>query len=172
MKKIRRGMFETNSSSTHTIIITDEPCEPALKVDFRIGEFGWECDTYYDIDTKASYIYTLACACLGRDVYQDFCDILCKYGVDCECSAPARICVSKYKDEEYTYLDNGYVDHDYEGRDLVDAIFEDESRLIRFLFSPDSFVVTCNDNMEEDEIEEWEDAVEVSYPHETYYKGN
>ena len=40
MVKIRKGMFETNSSSTHTIIITDKNCEPGAIVDFRIGEFG------------------------------------------------------------------------------------------------------------------------------------
>lgn len=172
MKKIRRGMFETNSSSTHTIIITEEPCEPKLYVDFAIGEFGWSGDVHDGVFAKASYIYTLACACLGRDVYQDFCDILCKYGVECECSRPAEFRVSEYRGNKYTYLNNGYVDHDYEGRDLVDAIFEDESRLIRFLFSPDSFVITCNDNMDEDEREEWESRERVDYPHETYYKGN
>ena len=172
MKKIRRGMFETNSSSTHTIIITDERCEPGCAVDFRIGKFGWEGSVYYDIDSKASYIYTLACALLGRDVYQDFCDMLSKYGVDCECSRPAEFVVGTYNGKQYTYLNNGYVDHDYEGRDLVDALFADKDRLIRFLFSDDSFVVTCNDNMDEDERKEWEDSADVSYPHETYYKGN
>lgn len=172
MKKIRRGMFETNSSSTHTIIITNSKTEPGLCVDFRIDEFGWEREDYHDVYSKASYIYTLACACLGRDVFPDFCDMLCKYGVKCTCSRPARINTSTYRGETYTYLDNGYVDHDYEGRKLVDAIMSDEDRLIRYLFSDESFVVTGNDNVDEDYFKEMEEATTVDYDHEEYYKGN
>lgn len=172
MKNIRRGMFETNSSSTHTIIITNSKTEPGLVVDFRIGEFGWEREDYYDINSKASYIYTLACALLGRDVYPDFCAMLKKYGVQCMCSRPPRIHTSTYKGETFSYLDNGYVDHDYEGREFVDAIMSDEDRLIRYLFSNESFVVTGNDNVDEEEFKEMEEATTVDYDHEEYYKGN
>ena len=168
MKKVRRGMFETNSSSTHTIIITDENCEPGALVDFRIGEFGWSRNVLCTIDEKASYLYTIACECYNRDVYQDLYEILVKYGVDCECSRPA---VFK-RNGDYEYLNNGYVDHGYEGRDFVDAIFHSERRLIRYLFSAESFVVTGNDNVDEDEYKEMEKEADVPYDHEEYYKGN
>lgn len=168
MKKVRRGMFETNSSSTHTIIITDQNCEPGALVDFQIGEFGWSHHILSTIDEKASYLYTLACECYNRDVYQDLYEILVKYGVDCECSRPAVF--KKY--DGYEYLDNGYVDHCYEGRDFVDAIFHSERRLIRYLFSDESFVITGNDNCDEDEYEKMEKEANVPYDHEEYYKGN
>ena len=86
MVKIRKGMFETNSSSTHTIIVTDQKTEPGNLVDFAIGEFGWEFERLNTIDEKASYLYTMACECLCRDVYQDLYEILVKYGVECSCS--------------------------------------------------------------------------------------
>lgn len=168
MKKVRKGMFETNSSSTHTIIITEQNCEPGVFVDFQIGEFGWEHRILDTIPERASYLYTLACECYHRDVYQDLYEILVKYGVDCECSVPAIFC----DDSKYKYLENGFVDHAYEGRDFVDAIFHSERRLIRYLFSDESFVITGNDNVDTDEYEEMEKEAEVSYKHEEYYKGN
>ena len=168
MKKVRNGMFETNSSSTHTIIITDQNCDPGALVDFRIGEFGWGIEKLDTINDKASYLYTLACECYGRDVYQDLYERLVKYGVDCECSRPAVFSNFGYGQ----YLDNGYVDHATDGCDFVDAIFHNEKRLIRYLFSDDSFVVTGNDNVDEDEYEIMEKMIDVDYNHEEYYKGN
>lgn len=167
MKKVRKGMFETNSSSTHTIIITDKNCEPGALVDFQIGEFGWERRVLRTITAKASYLYTIACECYGHDVYQDLYEVLAKYGVQCECSVPAV-----FSSDCCGYLENGYVDHASDGMNFVDAIFHSESRLIRYLFSGESFVVTSNDNCDEDEYEEMEQKTNVPYECEKYYKGN
>ena len=168
MKKIRKGMFETNSSSTHTIIVTDRNCEPGNLVDFRIGEFGWSFECLDTIGEKASYLYTLACDCLGRDVYQDLYEVLIKYGVECSCSLPARF----VEHNGYTYLDNGYVDHCCEGKDFVDRMLSHEHILIRYLFSPDSFVITGNDNCDEEDYEWMQEQADVSYDHHVFYKGN
>lgn len=170
MVKIRKGMFETNSSSTHTIIVTDSETKPGLSVDFCIGEFGWEYGKLTTLGEKASYFYTLACDCLGYDVYQDICEVLERYGIECTCSIPAIFV--KYSNEKSTYLDNGYVDHSVDGRDFVNAMISDEDALIRFLFSDESFVVTGNDNCDEDDYKWMEDQADVDYPHTTYYKGN
>ena len=161
-------MFETNSSSTHTIIVTDNKCEPGLFVDFEIGEFGWEFGVLATTDQKASYLYTMACELLGRDVYQDLYEILVKYGVECTCSRPAKF------DKEYHYLDNGWVDHadDCEAKDFVKRMLNHEHALIKYLFSPESFVVTGNDNSCENEREWFYKQADVDYPHHKYYKGN
>lgn len=172
MVKIRNGMFETNSSSTHTIIVTDSKTEPGLYVDFSIGEFGWEFEKITSIDEKASYLYTLACEMLGRDVYQDLYEILIKYGVRCECSHPAQFVKSSWSEGEY--LDNGYVDHccDDDAKHFVERMLNHEHALIKYLFSDESFVVTGNDNCDEDESEWMDEQTDVDYPHKTYYKGN
>ena len=169
MMKIRRGMFETNSSSTHTIIVTDRKTEPSNLVDFSIGEFGWEFRRLDTIDEKASYLYTMACEILGRDVYQDFYEVLVKYGVECSCSGPAKF--ARWKDGD-PYLDNGYVDHCYEGVDFVKRMMDHEHALIKYLFSPESFVVMGNDNCDEYEYEWMQDQCDVDYSHTTYEKGN
>ena len=172
MVKIRSGVFETNSSSTHTIVVTERKTEPGAIVDFQIGEFGWEIERYASVDEKASYLYTLSCEQLGRDTYQDFYEILCKYGVKCTCSQPAKFVKSSYSD--YTYLDNGYVDHCYEddAKRFVEHMMNHEHALIKFLFSDESFVVTGNDNTWEDERERYQELCEANYPHKEYYKGN
>ena len=169
MMKIRKGMFETNSSSTHTIVVADRNCEPGNLVDFRIGEFGWEFERLDTIDEKASYLYTMACELTGRDVYQDLYEVLVKYGIECSCSLPAVI--KKY--DGFPYLDNGYVDHAGEGRDFVERMLSHEHALIRYLFSPGSFVITGNDNCDEEQWD-WvqEQLGEIDYDHHVFYKGN
>ena len=164
-------MFETNSSSTHTIIVTDRKCEPGLFVDFAIGEFGWDFERLDTINEKASYLYTMACECLGRDVYQDLYEILVKYGVQCSCSVPAKFVKPSWSDCE---LDNGYIDHasDGDAKEFVERMLNHEHALIKYLFSDESFVVTGNDNSDEEQCEWMDEQTDVDYPHETYYKGN
>lgn len=68
MFKIRKGCFETNSSSTHTIIVSDRDVDYDSKfVIFSIGEFGWEMGVIDDSWGRASYFYTAACELAGRD---------------------------------------------------------------------------------------------------------
>ena len=58
MKQIRKGVFETNSSSTHSICIAkDAELTIPQSLHFSFGEFGWECDTLYSVSEKASYLY-------------------------------------------------------------------------------------------------------------------
>lgn len=168
MLKIRKGMFETNSSSTHTIIVTDQNCEPGAIVDFRIGEFGWKFERLDTVDEKASYLYTAACIYYKRDVYQDLYEILSKYGVKCSCTLPARF------SNEDDWLDNGYIDHGYCGDlpEFVRCMMTHNKALIRYLFSPESFVVTGNDNCYEKEEKWYDKQLDVDYKHKTYYKGN
>lgn len=166
MIQIRKGMFETNSSSTHAIILASENVKiDDLSVDFAIGEFGWEFEKYTTTDQKASYLYTMACYCEGRDVYQDFYKILTKYHIKCTCSRPAEF-------DKWGL--NGYVDHgcDDDAKLFVQRMLTHEKALIRFLFNEGSFVVTGNDNCDDEESEWFDQQQDVSYKHETFYKGN
>ena len=58
--QIRRGVFETNSSSVHSISITKDDFNGSLPSQFTIacnGEFGWEVDDYDSPMDKAAYLY-------------------------------------------------------------------------------------------------------------------
>ena len=58
-RKIRQGVFETNSSSTHSIcIVKTADIRIPASLHLTMGEFGWECENYNDSETKASYLYT------------------------------------------------------------------------------------------------------------------
>lgn len=81
MKQIRRGVFETNSSSTHSICISKEPAKNLpSKVTFGMGEWGWsegeETDT-------ASYLYTAMIDNGRHGDLETLEEILKKHGVDC-----------------------------------------------------------------------------------------
>ena len=53
MRQIRNGVFETNSSSTHSIAIP-RSCNNINYISFHIGEFGWE----WEEANPADYFYT------------------------------------------------------------------------------------------------------------------
>jgi len=160
MIQVRQGVFETNSSSTHAIIIAREGTETFDQIDFRIGKFGWECDSYYYSVSKASYFYTLACDLYNRDVADEISELLSPYGITCTFSKRPLF-------NGYGYLDNGYVDHPENGEELVKDLLSDASLLIDFLFNDESYVETGNDNDDE--------PVGVDKPkceYVEYYKGN
>ena len=54
--KVRKNVFETNSSSTHSICVTKNNIvdEKQNHIEFTIGEFGWEIDEYCSPYTQSS----------------------------------------------------------------------------------------------------------------------
>ena len=54
MKQIRKNVFETNSSSTHSICISKAPATIGKHISFHTGRYGWK---YGCVDTP-SYLYT------------------------------------------------------------------------------------------------------------------
>lgn len=62
MKQIRCGVFETNSSSTHSVSIKHDHSLPVSEdgyVHVSMGRFGWEIKTYKDPIDKLSYLLTM-----------------------------------------------------------------------------------------------------------------
>lgn len=140
-RQIRSSVFETNSSSTHSIAISKAPVVAGKYISFGIGEFGWENDT---ADT-ADYLYT---AILEQnnssELLNKLKDILDKHSIEYKFEEP-RYVKSSYGE----YLDYGYIDHGYELGEFLDAVLNNEDLLMRYLFG-DSTVYTGNDNQEND----------------------
>ena len=138
-RQIRRNVFETNSSSTHSIAISKHPATIRKHISFRIGEYGWKNDC---VDT-ASYLYT---AILEQDDATDMLEqlknILDKYSIEYEFEKCRYITSS---DGEYRWLEYGYIDHSNETRELIFELLNNEDLLMRYLFG-DSSVYTGNDN--------------------------
>lgn len=150
MKSIRKSVFETNSSSTHSISIdATGVCEPNLSVENGIcqiygGEFGWEVEDYRDARTKASYCLTYIMTIIRDEARRDCLGIMLTKVVKevtgardvmfCECG-------KRHWDDKPNY---GYIDHQ---SDYVCAeAFESEEALKQFIFCPGSVLHTDNDN--------------------------
>ena len=159
MKQIRQNVFETNSSSTHSLCITKRYFLNNLKshVDFRLMDFGWEYEEIRDVDTKAAYLYTALCNNEEHDLILMIADTLRKNGITYSFENPES---SKYGGCK------GYIDHYDDLSGQLDKICTDENMLLRFLFSSESFIITGNDNSDDDV------NIYVSYPHDEIYKGN
>lgn len=164
--KVRRGIFETNSSSVHAISIYkgDEELRLPNKVIITTGEFGWETNSYADYNTKISYIYQICKAAdldyeyerrygdedqnearawrVGPDQRQRFVKILERAGI--------KVIVDDkdYTDDwPYDLQDaTGYIDHSNNWFDGLDELLSNEDRLLRFLFLNESVLYTGNDN--------------------------
>lgn len=174
MIKIRRNVFETNSSSVHSIVVCNEALEEnhASFIFFRLGEFGWSMDVLDDDWSRASYFYTAACELRQHDVKDEIIDLLEPLGINCVFDEENPPKYSEYNGSYF--LDNGGIDHVDECRVFVNALMKDGEMLARFLLDDRSFVVTGNDNC--DDIDrEWMEKKEEkadTYEHTTFYKGN
>jgi len=160
-KQIRQNVFETNSSSTHSICISKNAGLIIPKeLHFSFGEFGWECITLDSINEKASYLYTGLFSNDRNDDISKIFEILTSKGIDVTFEEPIY-------EEGRSYANNsGYVDHSNELNEFLNAVCSDEDKLMQFLFSPLSFIITGNDN------DEYDVNIDVSYEHDEFYKGN
>ena len=141
--QIRKGLFETNSSSVHSIVIgnngEDIYANLPKEVFFHGGEFGWEHDVYNDIENKASYLYT-SIVNSSDDIQHD---IDCIKNTLAKWNIEAKFEKLTDKNRFYGFC---YVDHAYENIELVKQLCENEELLMNYLFSDGSFVETGNDN--------------------------
>ena len=150
MKQIRNNVFETNSSSTHSIAIPKK-CDKSNYMSFHIDEFGWG---WYEADA-ADYFYTAIHE--TSDTKEEVDEKIARltsilesnnieyYFGDVDCHE----WTSDYNGHKYLSLDNGYIDHGDELKDFVEELLNDEDKLLRFLNG--GLVFTGNDNSDTEE---------------------
>ena len=177
-KQIRKGVFETNSSSTHAICIaTEDVLNIPSEIHFGFGDYGWECKKYSSMQDRVNYLYTALS-------YIDDINIITKYltfivntlnahGVEDIEMDSFELSFLEWKGAIDYYIrpsstdDEWYgIDHGGEAREFVNAVCADEDKLLHYLFSNKSYVETGNDN------DNYGVEINVDYPHEEYYKGN
>lgn len=137
---IRNGVFETNSSSTHSICISKSPVDVKGKtINFHLGEYGWE----YDCVDAADYLYTalvLWDGYNGNNYIDKLKEILDKHGIHYTMQDPKT---TKWYG----------IDHSEELIDFIEKIMDDEDLLLRCIFG-DFDVYTGNDNEHYDGYED------------------
>ena len=158
MKTIRRGVFESNSSSTHSIAISKEkvPNVAGRHIYFGAGEYGWEKGC---VEDTASYLHTAIVGYSDPAQYEKrinkIKEILDKYGVEYEFE-PVKYKKSEYN-PDYEYIEFASpnyrwanVDHADGCAELINALLSNEDLLIRYLFG-DSCIYTGNDNSDDED---------------------
>ena len=160
--QVRQGVFETNSSSTHSISI---PCQTSLTIPelihFEIGDFGSDTSILSSIAAKASYLYTGFAA---NDRMKDAYDIILYL-----LSEGIAVTAEDVVYDEYESLNDGYMDHANELNGFLDAIVANKDMMMRYLFSPYSFILTGSDNDYSYVIDNKE---VMEYASDFFYKGN
>lgn len=140
MRTVRQSVFETNSSSTHSITINEKsvlmdsitPNQDGVIV-LNGGEFGWTFDKFDDPLTKANY-----CAIDVKndpDKTQMLKDVLTE-----QTGAEIVIKIS----DDYDDINHSYIDHQSEG--TSNLAFESKEKLKNFIFNRKSILFTGNDN--------------------------
>ncbi len=159
MQVTRHRVFETNSSSTHSISIdggvytADKfPLEDGIcKV--HPGEFGWEEVTFRTPEVKASYCLVYVKTAVsdtreGKKQGEEFWQARTQMLIDVlkeETGCETVEFVSYPKDMSYEW---GYIDHQSHigDGDACGEAFESKKSLRDFIFNPKSFLSTDNDN--------------------------
>ena len=152
MKQIRNGVFETNSSSMHSIAISKEPViNLPSTIHFRLGEFGWE----FDEVNPADYLYTAIMIIYDKkdrdNKLNKLKSVLDSCGIKYEFEAP------KFDSDGQIY--NGYIDHSEDLGTFIETVLSNKDMLMRLL-SGDSHVFTGNDNSDAEEqayVKRWEE---------------
>ena len=156
MIQVRNGVFETNSSSTHSICIQKKPVDADYgRIVFNVGEYGWDERTV----NLGDYLYT-AILCLDPENKRGFLSrlksVLDRHHIRYELEKPPY-------DERWCSYDGCYIDHYDETEEFVEAMLEDEDMLLRGLFGSDSAVYTGNDNTLYDDDEMCDVACEHAF---------
>lgn len=148
MQLTRRGCFETNSSSCHSLSVADNPTaygtiyptdSEAQKIQIKLSdyEFGWDQDTFSDPMSKLAYLLL----CL-RDHAPD----------DEESRERVRQVVLNHTGCEIEIMEsgdrwsNGYIDHQSITLPYTDGILQSTGKILDFVFGHGSYIETDNDN--------------------------
>lgn len=167
MRKIRYGIFETNSSSTHAIVVPKEVKEDGYNAyDSLDHDYGFgreECRLCDNWDEKLAYAYMLLKdnnvaeldtfknqvievweKLFGNKDYtptpKDVFNYIDRDGSDGNLTGEDGFLILK---ERY----GNYIDHacDLENRDILDRLINDKEFVKRFIFNRESYITICGD---------------------------
>jgi len=155
----RTFMFETNSSSCHSITVADHG---ALKNSLEIsknntiisrgGEFGWEPEEFNDAQTKLDYLVTfIFYNYIGKEKklqIDEFTDKnLHYYEKLCKAIEDFTGCILEVlpSEDEDEFFPIGYIDHQSYGV-AKEILSKTVGYIKRFIFNPKSILYIDNDN--------------------------
>lgn len=169
----RHAVFETNSSSSHSLTLSDRDIpECALPeqvirngyVLVSLGEFGWGPDDLYSFEDKLSYLLTEITGGNATEYHRDY-DQIGLYqdrGFDTEvsvCLARADALISGHRLEPIVrmledYLgirigllySSGYIDHQSVGMITNDLSDSTQAEILAMFLNGQNYITISNDN--------------------------
>lgn len=152
MKQTRNSVFETNSSSTHSISLTGSGTIkiPNGMLELVCAEYGWEEETYNDPQSKLSYVLTA----IQYHTKQSFPDNVLNSTYLAWIKEVLNDVGIVYYPEQLEadtdgYSEFGYIDH--QATDTMDDLWSDDkdtfkNNMKEFIFNPSWELRTGNDN--------------------------
>lgn len=154
--RVRNSVFETNSSSTHSVTVSqDEIVEPALSketlrtgvIEVRPHDFGWEWMRYFTPEEKIGYLLVQLCrnSSLGKPD-----EFGCYAAVLKEENPQAKFLIETIEEETGCTVrvhyppNSAYIEGDSYGVGF--EVLNSREDLARFVLSKASYVETGNDN--------------------------
>ena len=133
---VRNGVFETNSSSVHAIVINKKNLAENNNsiVKIECGDYGWEFEEYRSPFQKMNYLWTAIV-----DNNEDL-DSWKEYLIEALGFPKNIIFVDEPKD-----VFNDVIDHAEELKEFLVRMKSDPVLLKKFIFG-DSYIITSNDN--------------------------
>lgn len=148
MKQIRHKVFETNSSSSHSLVMESKQVIPALLskeqlregvVSVGVDDYGWEYRRLYKPLSKASYLLTA----LTESIKEDTASV-------CDDHPQAQMLVDAFANRYGVKLEfansSGYIDHQSTERGVGLELFASQEKLESFLFDESQYIQLGNDN--------------------------
>lgn len=163
---IRRGVFETNSSSQHALSVFKKSKDTLENVPEKVElvlsqyQFGWDEDEFSSFDDKLAYLWLAAGDAEKSDresMQNEIKALLYAVGV--------KEIDIRERDEYDREWDWGYIDHGDEAVEFVQKLLKEPDLFYGWLFNDRSLIGTSNDNDGGDPKERWG----ADY---IYYKGN
>lgn len=149
-KLIRKSVFETNSSSCHSISISSDDVvydgiTPASdnKIYLKPMEFGWDIAEYRDPMSKLTYCWIYVEDWTDRE-QQEFRQILSN--VVCQHTGADEIVMEIDMNRRWWHGKHGYIDHQSVECNDLHYMFYQPEYLKNFIFNPNSVLRTDNDN--------------------------
>lgn len=149
MKLIRNSVFETNSSSCHSISVGETDVFEGItpnyenKIILEPMEFGWGQETFSRAEDRLAYVYLYICDWVGeveKIMFREMFDRVVK-----EHTGADSVEMKETK-SDYGYTNSGYIDHQSVEDNNLHHLFGNESTLKSFLFDSASYIETDNDN--------------------------
>lgn len=143
---IRHGVFETNSSSIHTITIMKKAKQSIPdEIYASLQYYGWEFEVYDDPNSKISYLIT-AIYYIDNNIEEKI-SLLRSYLNE------INVKLNFDSSEAEKYEGEYYIDHGDNLGGFIKDILNDKNLLYAYLFSESSKVKTGNDNADDDMVD-------------------